>query len=662
MTASECFWNPGKSGSPSTVRHRGQLNKPLSVQKRCSEPLQVLVAASFLFFSRGCHHVSCAFHHDNIPRRQQSFKLGYPEERPVINCINKGTLSRFLHKRRGNVYRWFLPMHPDEKVAEESDIPSGLSSTSSDQLSPPMATSMIKLSRRDLLSAVSMGACTAAVLSPIPGAEAALFGRGGSTSANSVFTLNPEQSVVAETLQREPLAPQLLGEGATVSLRSELCLLKLLPVQKQAFRQLSASIEELAAMNRDLSTQQDPVVWRLLCRMVDGTIELLDQKRNQLEPAFVNIEDESSTLFEIVRAERGEQLVEKLRGCLVDLSVAMKSRNVTSIVQREKDAILALAEVGELLVARFPYDVPAADRYSYLPRLLGRARVTFTFRRPSQKAALGNITIVADGFTAPITAGNFVDLSVRNFYTGLPVKFSKKKVTPLDEDGNELLNDFEIASVPVLGSWEEGFYDPLTAKLRRIPLEIIRNERNTGVPKLTYALLDNGGPNAAIEMVENIENRIENIESQISSSIQTKLSSIPGTGIARPGRKSSDKKSTAPKSNSTGGLLESTSSSQPLVGFEIPGLVAMNHPERNWNGGSSEFFALQDLSIPERSRKLLDGTYAPFGYIVDGLDIFNKLQPGDIIDQTVVDEWGILNLVKLRQSSFSEVTQNTNDE
>ena len=96
-----------------------------------------------------------------------------------------------------------------------------------------------------------------------------------------------------------------------------------------------------------------------------------------------------------------------------------------------------------------------------------------------------------------------------------------------------------------------------------------------------------------------------------------------------------------------------------MLTFDIPGLVALNHPDKNLNGGSSEFFSLQLESLPDNKRSLLDGEYAPFGYITDGYDLFLSLVPGDIIDSTFVDDLGQLNLVKLRQSSFSEVVQST---
>jgi hypothetical protein len=214
--------------------------------------------------------------------------------------------------------------------------------------------------------------------------------------------------------------------------------------------------------------------WRKASKTMEAAVQELDNKRSQLAPVF-NPED--STLLAISKGERGEQLIESLRGKLVELVGATKAASLPQTLVLQKEALLSLSEVGELLVSAFPYNVPTEGKYSYLPRLLGRARVTFTFRRKNQ--ILGNMTIVADGFTAPISAGNFVDLCVRNFYTGLPVKYTKKRV------GSG--SDFDVASVPILGSYQEGFYDPLTAKPRRIPLEIIRVEKSNGSPNLSYS-------------------------------------------------------------------------------------------------------------------------------------------------------------------------------
>jgi hypothetical protein len=61
--------------------------------------------------------------------------------------------------------------------------------------------------------------------------------------------------------------------------------------------------------------------------------------------------------------------------------------------------------------------------------------------------------------------------------------------------------------------------------------------------------------------------------------------------------------------------------------------------------------------MPEGKRGLLDGDYAPFGFMIDGYDIFSSLDPDDVIDATFVDGFGQLNLVKIRESSFKEAAQ-----
>ena len=401
---------------------------------------------------------------------------------------------------------------------------------------------------------------------------------------SSLYIVSPENNVTA-TPQREPLYSE------PYYLSSEICLLKLLPLKNQVFRSLESSLISLSALE---TMAMSPDAWERATRTMEVAIEELDNKRGKLAPVF-NPED--STAMAISKGERGERIIEELRRSMVRLIGSTKAQNQTKTLTFQKEALIALSEVGELLVEAFPYDVPTEGKFSYLPRLLGRARVTFSFRRKNQ--ILGNVTIVADGFTAPISAGNFVDLSIRNFYTGLPVKFAKKRL-------GTSLADFDVANLPVFGSYQEGFYDPLTAKPRRIPLEIIRVEKSNGSPNLSY------------------------------SQGLTEISSERA-------------------------VVEPMSLSRPLLSFNIPGLVALNHPDQKENGASSEFFALQDSSVFDDKRKLLDGDYAPFGYIIDGYELFNQLKAGDVIEQTYVDEWGTLNLKKIRRSSFSEVVQSSGD-
>jgi peptidylprolyl isomerase len=368
-------------------------------------------------------------------------------------------------------------------------------------------------------------------------------------------------------------------------LSSEICLLKLLPVKNPLFREIQETLEGISLLRND----NDGQTWKTASRAVETSISELKNRRNTLEPAF-NPDDD--TLLEIKKAERGEQLVETLRIRLEELYLSTRTKKLKETLIKQKEALLALADIGELLVSTFPYDVPTDGKFSYLPRLLGRAKVTFSIRRKNE--LLGNITIIADGYAAPITAGNFVDLAMRNFYTQLPIQTNRKRLG----SGAE----FEVGTLPIFGSYNEGFYDPLTARPRRLPLEIMRVEKSNGLRKLAY--------------------------SQGLSALAAEQAT-----------------------------LESQDKSQPMLSFNIPGLIAMNHPDNNPNGASSEFFGLQKDSLMDEKRVLLDGEYAPFGYIIGGYDLFQKLEANDLIDGTFVDEWGILNLVKVRPTTFSEFAQ-----
>lgn len=436
--------------------------------------------------------------------------------------------------------------------------------------------------RRDLILGATWTVPSSGFLFMFPSEAQAVWsfpGFGGSAGSQSLYVVTPERNLTDSLLRVEA--------SKRYASTAELCLLKLLPVKNSFFREIEDRLEALYAI-------QEARDWKEASKQVDSLISDIDRRRGSLEPVF-NPDD--SAIKQIEKGEYGELLIDSFRSQLVELQAASRAANETRIEISIKQALLALSYVGELLVSSFPFEVPNEGKFSYLPRLLGRAKVTFTMRR--KNSILGNMTVIADGFAAPITAGNFVDLSLRQFYTGLPVKFQKKRL------GGS--TDFDVANVPIIGSYNEGFYEPLTAQLRRLPLELIRVEKSSGVPNLAY--------------------------SQGSFEV-----SLEGQAT-----------------------LEPTVNSEPLLSFDIPGLVAMNHPDKNPNGASSEFFGLIEDSVAEGKRHLLDGDFAPFGYIIDGFDLFQSLKPDDVIDSTVVDELGQLNLVKLRQSSFSEVVQGSEE-
>lgn len=287
-----------------------------------------------------------------------------------------------------------------------------------------------------------------------------------------------------------------LGDGRSV----EECLLKLLPVQNRAYKSLQRQLVDAVAPIKSKAAEAaaspdatevsiarsvDDKTWRNCLQSMTKALKYFDDQRSRLEPVF---NQDDTTEMTVLKSERGEQVIGKLRDGIESMLLAVQDRNITAVVASQRKSLFALAETGELLVVNFPYDVPTNGKFANLPRLQGRTRVTFTMKRGN--VALGNVTIIADGFAAPITAGNFVDLSARQFYTGLPIKAFRKKLgiealessideTVVQKDAGELLektisnfnakfgtnvlveeadDDAETiaTTIPIWGSYQEG--------------------------------------------------------------------------------------------------------------------------------------------------------------------------------------------------------------
>jgi len=218
--------------------------------------------------------------------------------------------------------------------------------------------------------------------------------------------------------------------------------------------------------------------------------------------------------------------------------------------------------------------------------------------------------------------------------TPLLNSIQKKKNKPTNNNPTNTADGVSASAIqtimPILGSYEEGFYDPLTAKPRKIPLEIVQFDKVTGTAKLSYAgkKSDLMTPSSSSNTNDNdIQNKKNNSNNDDSKQQQEPVP--PG--------------------------ISKNSLCKPVLNFNIPGLVALNHPDKNLNGGCSEFFSLRKKDRTKEKTSLLNGQYAPFGYIVEGADIVDSLRPTDIITATYVGEWGLLNLVKIRGTSFADV-------
>jgi peptidylprolyl isomerase len=145
----------------------------------------------------------------------------------------------------------------------------------------------------------------------------------------------------------------------------------------------------------------------------------------------------------------GAAALEEIKAGVADMTTAAEAKD-REVIQAKRNAVLEkIGDLEESMVTEFPFTVPAA--YKNLPQLKGRATISF-------KTTKGDVEAIIDGYSAPVTAGNFVDLVQRGFYNKLP--FTRA------EDSYVL----QVGDPP---GDEVGFIDPKTKKYRAVPLEVL---------------------------------------------------------------------------------------------------------------------------------------------------------------------------------------------
>ncbi|MEI6829211.1 MAG: peptidylprolyl isomerase [Synechococcaceae cyanobacterium ELA445] len=203
-----------------------------------------------------------------------------------------------------------------------------------------------------------------------------------------------------------------------------------LPVDQPQLKELQHRLENTS---NDLRAKR----WGALANTVRRTQSLATGQRAGILASFP----------EANRPE-AEALFDQLDQQLQSLADASEAENREGFLNARRQALGAIGSTESLLVGPFPFTIPEA--FTDLPRLLGRATVRLTTTK-------GDLTAVVDGYSAPLTAGAFVDLVQRGFYDGLP--FNRAE-------------DFYVLQTGDPAGPADGFIDPVSKQQRRVPLEI----------------------------------------------------------------------------------------------------------------------------------------------------------------------------------------------
>ncbi|WP_413168248.1 peptidylprolyl isomerase [Capilliphycus salinus ALCB114379] len=228
----------------------------------------------------------------------------------------------------------------------------------------------------------------------------------------------------------EPKRESVLPQGNAIT-DGKALLRYALPIDNEPVRKMQRSLEEIATRIRGRR-------WSPISGDIAIASRVLTTQESQL---LASIPPDKQA--------EAEGIINQLQAGMETLREALEVKDGEKLLETRAELLQEIGELEELMVTEFPFEVPA--EYANLPQLKGRATVEI-------KTSRGDITLVADGYSAPLTAGNFVDLVERGFYDGL--KFIRA------EDSYYL----QVGDPP---GKAEGFIDPKTDKERDIPLEIL---------------------------------------------------------------------------------------------------------------------------------------------------------------------------------------------
>ncbi len=224
-----------------------------------------------------------------------------------------------------------------------------------------------------------------------------------------------------------------------------------LPIENPTVRNIQGSIEDIAYQLRAVRRWGQAM----------GDIKKADS-------SLLNQKDKLLASVPEAKLARAETLISEIQAGTATLKTLAEVENKDGVLDERLRVLDLVGELEELMVPGFPYEVPA--EYSGMAQLKGRATVEF-------KTTQGDLTAVLDGYSAPVTAGNFADLVQRGFYNKMPIDHTE---------------DFYVVQTGNPKGAEEGFIDPKTKQYRSVPLEILA--KGDKVPTYGITFEDAGRP------------------------------------------------------------------------------------------------------------------------------------------------------------------------
>eukprot|EP00793_Prasinoderma_coloniale_P006392 PRCOL_00001222-RA len=318
----------------------------------------------------------------------------------------------------------------------------------------------------------------------------------------SVGAALPPPAEAAAALAANPAVPEVArlitgegGKGAGAK-DPEALLRYALPISNEPSREVQAILEEVPEKLKTPGTKG----FNSIIKAAESANGVIKKDRNAI------LKDVTSTNKTAAAA-----ILDDISADLVALKddVSTKKDNnkggvgpKDQISEASKDILRKMGAVEAMMVDGFPVSIP--DKYAALPRLEGRATVAIDVDISTKgrviSASVGNVStsyylrnegkkggtnynaqdtlrvtfvIDVDGYSAPITSGQFVDLVSKGFYDGMDVQRA---------------DDFVVQTGdPDPRKGPHGFLDPEREDaLRNVPLEIKRTVDKDPIYEATF--------------------------------------------------------------------------------------------------------------------------------------------------------------------------------
>ncbi len=292
--------------------------------------------------------------------------------------------------------------------------------------------------------------------------------------------------------------------------------------------------------------------------------------------------------FPAAAKARGSQAIADTRKSLTALQDYLKTKKFVDARLQVTRSEWSLDMVRLALIDDFKVDIPA--QYKNLPHLNGGWVMVKVHMVPERNSFIA----LMDGYNAPITAGNFVDLVNRGFYDGMKIDETERFV--------------EVRFGDPKGDGTSAFTDPATGKPRYIPFEI-RPAKSEGNVNLSPVIE---------QRVRYVQQRYLNDPAKFEEEM-TKLYNKYVNQDMKP--------------LVYGKTIEGLSA----LPFGPAGLFGTVTKKGEPNSGSSQLFiSFSDADIVPTGSNLFDGNYATFGYVTQNINGLRALKKDDVIKKIEV--------------------------